>query len=99
MSDGRLIILMRPGMHQAYSSDEGRTWTKATRLPHRGDAPTVMLTSKKLLLVAHRHPGTAVTVSADDGATWSRPHQIDTVGGAYPGLAELNDGSILCDLL
>ena len=96
VSDGRLIILMRPGMHQAYSSDEGHTWTEATRLPHRGDAPTVMLTSKNVLLVAHRHPGTAVTVSADDGATWSRPHQMDTVGGAYPGLAELEDGSILC---
>ncbi|NUQ65099.1 MAG: exo-alpha-sialidase [Pirellulales bacterium] len=96
VSDGRLIILMRPGMHQAYSSDEGQTWTKATGLPHRGDAPTVMLTSKKTLLVAHRHPGTAVTLSDDDGATWSGPHQIDTVGGAYPGLAELKDGSILC---
>ena len=96
VSDGRLIILMRPGMHQAYSSDEGHTWTKATRLPHRGDAPTVMLTSKKMLLVAHRHPGTAVTISADDGATWGRPYQIDTVGGAYPGLVELEDGSILC---
>ena len=96
VSDGRLIILMRPGMHQAYSSDEGRTWTKATQLPHRGDAPTVVLTSKSTLLVAHRHPGTAVTISADDGATWSRPHQIDTVGGAYPGLAELDDGSIFC---
>ena len=59
VSDGRLIILMRPGMHQAYSSDEGLTWTKATQLPHRGDAPTVMLTSKQRLLVAHRHPGTA----------------------------------------
>jgi hypothetical protein len=96
VSDGRLIILMRPGMHQAYSSDEGRTWTKATQLPHRGDAPTVMLTSEDVLLVAHRHPGTAVTISMDDGATWSRPNQIDTVGGAYPGLAELDDGSILC---
>jgi len=95
-SDGRLIILMRPGMHQAYSSDEGRTWTKATALPHRGDAPTVMLTKENVLLVAHRHPGTAVTISMDDGATWSRPHQIDTVGGAYPGLAQLDDGSILC---
>jgi len=96
LADGRLITILRPGMHQAYSSDEGRTWTKATPLPHRGDAPTVMMTSKSVLLVAHRHPGTAVTISTDDGATWSRPHQIDTVGGAYPGLVELDDGSILC---
>jgi sialidase-1 len=96
VSDGRLIIVMRPGMHQAYSSDEGYTWTKATQLPHPGDAPTVMMTSKGVLLVAHRHPGTAVSISTDDGATWSQPWQIDTVGGAYPGLAELDDGSIIC---
>lgn len=95
-SDGRLIILMRPGMHQAYSSDEGYTWTEATKLPHRGDAPTVMLTSDDILVVAHRHPGTSVTISADDGATWSRAYQVDTVGGAYPGLVELKDGAIMC---
>lgn len=96
VSDGRLIILMRPGMHQAYSSDEGRTWSKATQLPHRGDAPTVLFTSQRWLVVAHRHPGTAVTVSTDDGATWSKPYPVDSVGGAYPGLVELKDGSILC---
>lgn len=96
VSDGRLIILMRPGMHQAYSSDEAHTWTETAKLPHRGDAPTVMLTSGNILLVAHRHPGTAVTISADDGATWSKPNQIDTVGGAYPGLVELDDGSVMC---
>jgi len=96
LADDRLIILMRPGMHQAYSSDEGYTWTKATKLPHRGDAPTVIRTSDNLLIVAHRHPGTAVTISADDGETWGRPWQIDTFGGAYPGLAELDDGSIIC---
>ncbi len=96
LPDGRLIILMRPGMHEAYSEDEGYTWGKAIQLPHRGEAPTVMLTSKNLLLVAHRHPGTAVSISTDFGATWGRPWQIDTVGGAYPGLAELDDGSIIC---
>ncbi len=96
LANGRLIILMRPGMHQAYSDDEGYTWTKATRLPHRGDAPTVIRTRDDILVVAHRHPGTAVSISTDDGATWSAPWQIDTVGGAYPGLAELDDGSIIC---
>lgn len=96
LGDGRVIIVMRPGMHQAYSSDEGYTWTKATKLPHRGDAPTVFRTSRDLLLIAHRHPGTAVTVSADSGKTWGNPWVVDTVGGAYPGLAELDDGAILC---
>ena len=96
LADGRLIIVMRPGMHQSYSSDQGYTWTKATQLPHPGDAPTVIRAKGNVLVCAHRYPGTAVSISTDDGATWSAPRQIDTVGGAYPGLAELDDGSIVC---
>ena len=96
LADGRLITVMRPGMHQSYSSDEGHTWTKAARLPHPGDAPTVIRTTEDLLIVGHRTPGTAVTLSADGGRTWGAPCRIDSVGGAYPGLVELEDGSILC---
>ncbi len=96
LADGRLITVMRPGMHQSYSSDEGYTWTKATQLPHPGDAPTVIRTRDNVLVVAHRTPGTAASFSTDDGATWTSPSRIDTVGGAYPGLVELEDGSILC---
>ncbi len=96
LGDGRLIIVMRPGMHVAYSDDEGYTWSKAEKLPHPGDAPTVFRTSKGMLLIAHRTPGTALTISPDDGKTWGAPWPIDTVGGAYPGLAELEDGSIIC---
>ncbi|MBI3923845.1 MAG: exo-alpha-sialidase, partial [Armatimonadetes bacterium] len=96
VSDGRLIILMRPGMHQAYSSDEGYTWTKATRLPVAGDAPGVLLTSRKLLLATFRYKGTSAMISTNDGATWGKPWRIDTVGGAYSNQVELEDGSILC---
>jgi len=96
VSDGRLIILMRPGMHQAYSSDEGYTWTKATKLPVPGDAPGVLLTSQKLLLATFRYKGTSAMISTNDGATWGKPWQVDTVGGAYSNQVELADGAILC---
>jgi hypothetical protein len=96
LASGRLIIVMRPGMHQSYSDDQCYTWSKATQWPHRGDAPTVIRTKNNVLVCAHRYPGTAVSLSTDEGATWSAPWQIDTVGGAYPGLAELEDGSIVC---
>jgi hypothetical protein len=96
LADGRLITIMRPGMHQSYSDDEGYTWAKATPLPYPGDAPTVIRTRDNVLLVGHRTPGTAISLSTDDGATWSDPWPVDTVGGAYPGLVELADGSILC---
>jgi len=94
--DGRLILVMRPGMHQAYSSDEGYTWTRATRLPVSGDAPGLLLTSSKLLLATFRHRGTRAMISTDDGAHWGQPWQIDTVGGAYSSQVELEDGAILC---
>jgi sialidase-1 len=96
VSDGRLITLLRPGMHQSYSSDEGYTWTKATKLPVTGDAPGVLFTSSKLLVATFRYGGTSAMISADDGATWGRPWQIDTVGGAYSNQVELADGAILC---
>jgi len=96
LADGRLITIMRPGMHQSYSADEGYTWTPATQLPHPGDAPTVLRTRDNVLVVGHRTPGTAVSLSPDDGATWGAPWPVDTVGGAYPGLVELEDGALLC---
>jgi len=96
ITDGRLICIMRPGMHQSYSFDEGLMWSKATKLPHRGDAPSAILTRSGHLVVAHRHPGTSVSISADNGQTWTRPWLLDRVGGAYPGLVELDDGSIFC---
>jgi len=96
LANGRLITVMRPGMHQSYSSDEGYTWTEAERLPHPGDAPTVIRTRDNVLAVGHRIPGTAISLSTDDGTTWSSPCQIDRVRGAYPGLVELEDGSVLC---
>jgi len=46
--------------------------------------------------VAHRHPGTSVSISPDDGKSWTRPWPLDRVGGAYPALVELDDGSIFC---
>ena len=95
-TDDRLICIVRPGMHCLYSSDEGLTWSKAVKLPHRGDAPSAVVTRDGYLVVAHRHPSTSVSISPDNGTTWTRPWVLDTVGGAYPGLVELDDGSIFC---
>ena len=83
-------------MHCFYSSDEGLTWTNGVRLPHRGDAPSAVVTRDGYLVVAHRHPHTSITISPDNGRSWTRPWVLDTVGGAYPGLVELDDGSVFC---
>jgi sialidase-1 len=96
LPNDRLICVMRPAMSQAYSDDFGRTWTEPTLVGIRGDAPYLLYTSESLLLCAHRHPGTAVSVSDDQGATWHGPYQLDTVGGAYPSMIEMPDGGVFC---
>ena len=83
-------------MCQTESTDQGRTWTTPHRLGFRGDAADLLLTSTGVLLSAHRHPGTSLHYSLDHGKTWSKNVQIDTVGGAYPSMVELDDGTILC---
>jgi sialidase-1 len=64
--------------------------------PIYGDAPNLLYTSKGLLLCAMRHKGTSVIVSPDEGKTWRGAYRIDTVGGAYPSMCELADGTIFC---
>ena len=98
LDDGRLLALIRPQMLQAYSSDEGRTWTAPVQAGVAGHAPCLIQTREGRLVYGIRTAGqgyaTGVVVSDDRGATWQGPYQVDTVSGAYPGLAELPDGSI-----
>ena len=56
VTDGRLIIVMRPGMHQAYSGDEGRTWTEPRELPGAltGDRHTGKYAPDGRLIIAFR---------------------------------------------
>lgn len=96
LGDGRVLCVMRPVMTQSFSEDNGRTWSKPRKLAHRGDAPYLLRTSDELILCAHRHPGTSLTVSADQGKTWSEPVQLDNCRGAYPSMVELEDGKVLC---
>jgi len=93
---GKLLALIRPCMCRTASTDCGRTWSDTEPAGFEGHAPCLLRISKGVLLVAHRIPGTALYYSLDDGATWKGPVQIDSVTGAYPGLAELPDGRILC---
>jgi len=96
LPDKSLLCTLRPCMCITRSTDLGRTWTPRKRMGIRGDASYLLRTSKGIILNAHRHPGTSVEYSLDDGRTWSKPVQIDTAGGAYPSMVELDDGTILC---
>ena len=96
MPDNTLICHLRPCMCQTESRDFGRTWTTPHELGFRGDAPDLLLTSGGILVTAHRIPGTSLHYSLDHGKTWSDNVPIDRVGGAYPSMVELDDGTILC---
>lgn len=45
--------------------------------------------------MAHRLPDTSLHYSTDECKTWSDNILVDHVGGAYPSMVTLNDGSIL----
>jgi sialidase-1 len=96
MPDGKLICHLRPCMCQTTSTDGGLTWTPPVKLSFPGHAADLLLTSKNILLSAHRIPGTSLHYSLDFGKTWSKNVLIDRVGGAYPSMVELPDGKILC---
>ncbi|OYO10135.1 hypothetical protein CGZ98_13685 [Enemella evansiae] len=80
--DGRLIAVLRgspesAGLMQAYSSDDGRTWTTPTRLqaptPTVNGAvePSVVLQPNGQLVLAYGRPGNHALVSASgNGDDW-----------------------------
>jgi hypothetical protein len=45
--------------------------------------------------MAHRLPATSLHVSLDECKTWGTNVPVDSVGGAYPSMVTLKDGSIL----
>ena len=95
LPDRSLLCTLRPCMCLTRSTDLGRTWEPRTRMDRKGSATYLLRTSQGIILNAHRGPGTSVEYSLDEGRTWSKPVLIDTCGGAYPSMVELDDGTIL----
>ncbi|MBM3333577.1 exo-alpha-sialidase [Candidatus Sumerlaeota bacterium] len=80
----------------SWSNDSGRTWSTPTPTGWLAQSMYFLRTSKGILLIGHRHPGTSLHYSLDDGQTWSANFQLDQAGGAYPSMVELPDGTIYC---
>jgi len=99
LPDGRLFAALRSSkteMAGSWSTDEGRTWSEATSLGFPGHCSYLLRLSSGVVLLAHRLPATSLHLSRDDCRTWEGPFEVDSVGGAYPSLAELPDGTVLC---
>jgi hypothetical protein len=95
---GRLYAAQRTAMESmrySISSDAGRTWSVSVPIGFPGHCPYLLRTPDGILLLAHRKPATSLHYTVDDGRTWSENVLVDDVGGAYPSMVTMNDGSVL----
>ncbi len=99
LRDGRLLAALRSSkisMHYALSEDEGKTWGEVRSFGFQGHCPYFLRQRTGVILLEHRVPATSLHWSVDEGKTWQGPVAIDSVGGAYPSMAELPDGGVYC---
>ena len=75
LSENRLFCLFRTGsdgyMGEAWSLDDGKTWTPPVSTRFQGVAPHLRLMSNGLLLCTYGRPGpVTIMFSADEGKKW-----------------------------
>ncbi len=107
LADGRIFAIMRTGDHghlwQAWSHDEGETWTKPTlsSLPNpNSGADMVRLDNGHLVLAFNntsegRSP-LSLALSEDEGASWPFVRDLEAGPGeySYPAIIQTADGRI-----
>ena len=95
LKDGTLYAAQRPHMCFTVSTDRGNTWSVSKPIGFAGHCPFFLRTRDDIILLAHRVPSTSLHYSLDECKTWSENVQVDTVGGAYPSMVNLKDGTVL----
>ncbi len=95
LTDGSLYAVQRPVMSFSVSKDRGNTWSVSKPIGFPGHAPYLLRTRDGIIVLAHRVPGTSLHYSLDEGKSWSDNVPVDVVGGAYPSMVNLKDGSVL----
>jgi lysophospholipase L1-like esterase/photosystem II stability/assembly factor-like uncharacterized protein len=95
LKDGALFAAQRPEMASAKSSDRGASWTLSKPMGFAGHCPYFIRTDSGAIVLAYRLPQTSLRFSRDEAETWSANIVVDEVGGAYPSMVNLKDGSIL----
>ncbi len=95
LKDGTLYAAQRPAMCFSVSKDRGKTWSVSKPIGFAGHCPYFLRTRDDIILLAHRVPATSLHYSLDECQTWSDNVLVDSVGGAYPSMVNLKDGSVL----
>jgi len=95
LADGTLYAAQRPQMCFSISKDRGNTWSVSEPIGFPGHCPYFHRTGDGVVLLAHRVPATSLHFSLDECKTWSENVHVDDVGGAYPSMVNLTDGSVL----
>lgn len=95
LRDGTLLAAQRPELALARSSDWGATWSVSRPMGLAGHCPYFLRTVDGAIVLAYRLPQTSLRYSRDEGASWSENVLVDEVGGAYPSMVNLRDGSVL----
>lgn len=95
LKDGTLYAAQRAVMSFSVSKDRGNTWSVSKPMGFAGHCPYFLRTQDDIILLAHRVPSTSLHYSLDECETWSDNVPVDTVGGAYPSMVNLKDGTVL----
>ncbi len=95
LKDGTLYAAQRPKMCFSVSKDRGNSWSVSKPIGFAGHCPYFLRTRDDIILLAHRVPSTSLHYSLDECKTWSDNVLVDVVGGAYPSMVNLKDGSVL----
>lgn len=95
LSDGTLYAAQRPAMCYSVSKDRGNTWSVSKPMGFPGHCPYFLRTRDGIILLAHRVPATSLHYSLDECKTWSKNVLVDSLGGAYPSMVNLKDGTVL----
>ena len=102
LADQRLYAIYRTGgdgfIGQAWSSDDGKTWTKPASTPYKGVALRVRRLSNGVLACTTGRPGPVVVMFSVDGsgANWSHVTPIFTGKSThYTDFIEVEPGKLL----
>ena len=102
LADKRLHVIFRTSsggtMGQAWSSDDGKTWTEPTSSGFKGVAPRTRLLSNGVLACTYGRPGPVTIMFSPDGTAEKWSHVTEIFSGMstrYTDFIELEPGRLL----